>query len=307
MNRRLARLRREVEEVKEAYSRRNAEPKKAVREAESDGQDIAVLSKMLDTISASQPGGATQKLARNLGNSSKLLNSPGASQGTDSATYTVTYAPSYQQNHALAKAADFDGRLAILEKVLGLNISDLPTVSGGSVSKAILPTLVTLQRQIAVLSDSTPSSLDAISRRVRTLTHEAERLEESRKNAKTAQESLRAGGDSVAEEGEDAEQVAKINALFGTLSTIDSLAPLLPSLLDRLRSLRVIHADAATASKSLERVEKRQADMAGDIKKWTEGLEKVEEALEQGETVMEGNMKTVQGWVHELEAKMDKL
>lgn len=310
MERKLARLRREIEEVKEEYGRRNAE-KKDIEGADegANGQDITSLSKMLDGISANEGGAATSasaKLAKDLGTGIKANGPPQTSQGTEEpATYTVTYAPTYQQSHALAKAADFDGRLAILEKTLGLSSTTLPNANGQS---AILPTLDTLQRQISVLSESTPSSLDSISRRVRTLTQEADRLEESRKSAKAAQDALKAaGGGIVAEEGEDSEQVAKINALYGTLSTIENLAPLLPSLLDRLRSLRAIHADAATASESLERVEKRQVDMAADIKKWREGLGKVEEAMKAGETTMGGNMKVIEGWVKELEERMEKL
>jgi nuclear migration protein JNM1 len=298
--------------VKEEYGKRNAVKKDVAEEDPADGQDVASLSKMLDSISASQTKGAANvgsKLAKDLGTGIKANGPPQTSQGTEEpATYTVTYAPTYQQSHALAKAADFDVRLAMLEKVLGLHSTALPTPNSMESTKAILPTLDTLQRQVSVLSESTPSSLDSISRRVRTLTQEAERLEESRKAAKVAQDALRAaGGDVVSEEGEDSEQTAKINALYGTLSTIDNLAPLLPSLLDRLRSLRAIHADAATASESLKRVEKKQADMTGEIKKWREGLQKVEEAMNQGETVMSGNMKVVEGWVKELEAKMEKL
>jgi nuclear migration protein JNM1 len=309
LERKLARLRREIEEVKEEFGRRN-ENKKNIEGAEDAGeQDITSLSKMLDGISVAHGGTATStsaKLAKDLGTGIKANGPPQTSQGTEEpATYTVTYAPTYQQSHALAKAADFDGRLAMLEKVLGLGSTTLPSANGRS---AILPTLDTLQRQISVLSESTPSSLDSISRRVRTLTLEADKLEESRKSAKAAQDALKAaGGDIVAEEGEDSEQVAKINALYGTLSTIENLAPLLPSLLDRLRSLRAIHADAATTSQSLERVEKKQVDMAADIKKWSEGLEKVEEAMKAGETVMVGNMQVIEGWVKELEERMEKL
>ena len=311
MERKLARLRREIEEVKEEYGKRNAEKKDIVgADMGAEGQDISTLSKMLHGLSATQEGAAESagaKLAKDLGTAIKANGPPQTSQGTgEPATYTVTYAPTYQQSHALAKAADFDGRLAALEKMLGLGSNMLPTANG--VPNAILPTLDTLQRQISVLSDSTPSSLDSISRRVRTLTQEADRLEESRKSAKAAQDALKAaGGDVVAEDGEDSDQVAKINALYGTLSTIENLGPLLPSLLDRLRSLRAIHADAATASESLERVEKRQVDMAADIKKWREGLEKVEEAMKAGETTMGGNMKVIEGWVKELEQKMEKL
>jgi nuclear migration protein JNM1 len=313
LERKLARLKREIEEVKEEYGRRQAEKKDAVGEdAEDLGPDVMALSKILDGISV-VPGATTAtagaKFVKDLGTGIKANGPPQTSQGTgDPATYTVTYAPTYQQSHALAKAADFDGRLTLLEKALGISLPELSSLNGSPRTKAILPTLDTLQRQISVISESTPSSLDSISRRVRTLTQEAERLEESRKAAKTAQDVLRAaGGDVTSGEGEDSEQVAKINALYGTLSTIENLAPLLPSLLDRLRSLRAIHADAATASESLERTEKKQAEMALEIKKWREGLEKVEEAMKNGETVMSGNMKVVEGWVKDLEQKMERL
>lgn len=274
----------------------------------NDGDDIAALSKLLDGISVNQGDQNTSagaRLAKDLGTGIKANGPPQTSQGAgEPSTYTVTYAPTYQQSHALAKAADFDGRLALLEKVLGLN----STMDSTSSSTAVLPTLDILERQVSILTESTPSSLDSISRRVRTLTQEAEKLEESRKSAKVAQDSLRsAGGEIAPEDGENSEQISKINALYGTLPTIENLAPLLPSLLDRLRSLRAIHADAATASENLDRVEQRQAEMSSDIKKWREGLEKVEEAIKQGETVIGGNMKVVEGWVKDLEDKMSKL
>lgn len=266
---------------------------------------------MLDGMSIQKGASksASAKFAKDLGTGIKANGPPQTSQASgEPATYTITYAPTYQQSHALAKAADFDGRLALLEKALGISTAELPSLTANGIPKPILPTLDTLQRQISVISESTPSSLDSISRRVRALTQEAERLEDSRKAAKVAQDALRAaGGDIASEDGGDSEQVAKINALYGTLSTIENLAPLLPSLLDRLRSLRAIHADAATASDSLDRVERQQTEMAADIKKWREGLEKVEEALKQGETTMSGNMKAVEGWVKELEQKMEQL
>lgn len=310
LERKLARLKREIEEVKEEYGKRQAENKETDgKDGEDLGANVTALSRMLDGISTSQvsaPPSVAAKFAKDLGTGIKANGPPQTSQGKgDSATYTVTYAPTYQQSHALAKAADFDTRLALLEKALGINPTDLPT---SATPRAILPSLETLQRQISLITESSPSSLDSISRRVRALTQEAEKLEESRKAAKAAQDALRAaGGDVIAEEGEDSEQVAKINALYGTLSTIENLAPLLPPLLDRLRSLRAIHADAATASDGLTKVEERQSQMADEIKKWREGLEKVEAAMKQGETVMSGNMKVVEGWVKELEQKMEKV
>ena len=105
---------------------------------------------------------------------------------------------------------------------------------------------------------------------------------------------------------DDPEQVSKINALYGTLPTIESLSPLLPSLLDRLRSLRSVHADATAAYHSLTQVESRQEAMAEELRFWRAGLEKVEGVVEQAQKTMSGSMSAVEGWVTELEDRMQK-
>ncbi|KAI1420395.1 Dynamitin-domain-containing protein [Xylaria sp. FL1777] len=303
LEKKIARLKREIQEAKEEYGKQSGEP----RDTPSDDADLVTLSQALEELST-QP----EKVLGSRARPARAVREPNNSQedvsfsSTDKATYTVTYAPSYDQSHALAKAADFDWRLSLLEKAIGISSTATPDLEGYGLARAILPTLETLQNQIMTLSEASTSSLDSISRRVRTLTQEAEQLEKSRKAAKVAQEELSSAGGSTVE-ADDAEQIAKINALYGTLPTIESLTPLLPPLLDRLRSLRAIHADAATASDTLERIEKSQSEMASDIKQWREGLEKIEEAMSDGQTSMSGNMKVIEGWVKELEAKMAQL
>ena len=196
LERKLARLKREIQEVKEEYGRRQIGAKDTVNgEHDKDSKDIAALNMMLDEMSAGQNGtttSASAKLAKDLGTGITVNGPIQTSRGPeDKAIYTVTYAPTYQQSHALAKAADFDSRLSMLEKALGLTSTLMP---GSNAPKAVLPTITTLQQQIKSLSDSTPSSLDSISRRVRTLTQDAERLAESRRSAKAAQDALRAAG-----------------------------------------------------------------------------------------------------------------
>ena len=303
LERKIARLKREIQEAKEEYSRQRLE----TGDTRADDTELATLSQALEELST-QPEeaiGSRSRPTRPARTATKLQEDASLAP-VDNATYTVTYAPSYDQSHALAKAADFDWRLALLEKAIGISSTATPDLEGNGLPRAILPTLETLQNQIMTLSEASTSSLDSISRRVRTLTQEAEQLEKSRKAAKLAQEELSsAGGPAV--EADDAEQIAKIHALYGTLPTIESLTPLLPPLLDRLRSLRTIHADAATASDTLERIENSQSEMASDIQQWREGLEKIEEAMEEGEASMSGNMKVIEGWVKELEAKMAQL
>ncbi|GAP83351.1 putative dynactin subunit [Rosellinia necatrix] len=304
LERKIARLKREIQEVKEECGKQTAESGDTLSQHDTE---LATLSQALEELST-QPEEVFGPRAR----PTRSMRDPAKEQedvspaSVDNATYTVTYAPSYDQSHALAKAADFDWRLALLEKAIGISSAATPDLEGNSLPRAILPTLETLQNQIMTLSEASTSSLDSISRRVRTLTQEAEQLEKSRKAAKVAQEELSSAGGFVVDT-DDVEQVAKINALYGTLPTIESLTPLLPPLLDRLRSLRAIHADAATASDTLERIEKSQSEMASDIKQWRDGLEKIEEAMSEGQTSMSGNMKVVEGWVKELEAKMAQL
>ncbi|KAG7131027.1 hypothetical protein HYQ45_010326 [Verticillium longisporum] len=304
-------LQREIAEAKEEFGRKKAA---AATQPASDAQEqkLASLSQVIDEISRSiephagvapsqkppppppQPQAGTEAQPEGL-------------PATGTASYTITYAPTYEQSHALAKAADFDRRLVLLEKGIGIGSAALPEADTNGLPRAILPTLDALQRQIVTLSQASTSNLDAITRRVRTLTQEAHQLEKARQGAKAARESLGGGSPSSAEDAEDSEQTAKINALYGTLPTIESLAPLLPPLLDRLRSLRAVHADAASASEILERIEKQQADMTADMKQWREGLDKVEEAVREGGATMSGNMKVIEGWVKDLEGRVAKL
>ncbi|KAI0136733.1 Dynamitin-domain-containing protein [Xylariales sp. AK1849] len=303
LERKIARLKREIEEAKDEYGKQKATSSEATTVHE---EDFTSLSKALDDMSVA-PGGATNRVGAERSATGGPKQAGEVPNSADGATYTVTYAPDYEQSHALAKAAGFDRRLVLLEKAIGITSAAMPGLDGDRLPRAIVPTLDTLQKQLLTLSEASTSSLDSISRRVRELTKEAEQLEKSRKAAKAAQEALESSGVVTSEPSDDSEQTAKISALYGTLPAIENLAPLLPSLLDRLRSLRAIHADAATASETLERIEKSQTEMAGDIKQWREGLDKIEGAMEEGDESMDANMKVVEGWVKGLEAKMAKL
>ena len=238
-----------------------------------------------------------------------------AQQTTSSTTYTVTYVPTYQEEHTLSKVSDFDSRLTLIETALGFDAIPLPT-QNTSPAKAVLPALNTLDIELHTLSTSTDTSLDKLSGRVKQLTQDAQELEQARKAAKAAQEALSPSSEDFpllngpgrdSDALDDSEQRSKINALYGALPTIESLAPLLPSVLDRLRSLRSLHADAATASQTLAKLETRHGDTKQELQSWREGLEKVENAMKQGEETVKGNTETIESWVKELEERMRKL
>jgi len=304
--RRIARLKREIEEAKEEYGKQKATSPKTDAENAAQEDEIESLSKTLDEISRLDESSTPRSIPLPTSALGKEGHKSEASE--DFASYSVTYAPTYEQTHALAKAADFDHRLIVLERSLGVGSAAMPELDSNGLPRAIIPLLETLHMQVSTLSEASTASLDSISRRVRILSQEAENLEKNRRSAKAAHEALvQAGAAPEEASSEDSEQTAKINALYGTIPTIESLTPLLPPLLDRLRSLRMIHADAATASETLARLEQKQSEMASDVRQWREGLEKVESAMREGDAAMEKNMDVMSGWVKDIEGKMAKL
>ncbi|KAF3902654.1 hypothetical protein ABW20_dc0105598 [Dactylellina cionopaga] len=338
---RLARLRREMEELKDMIEEEKREKEEIRREQgipEGDEEDVEDpdddswerLAEVMEELMTAKGkgGGAEADLARKLANGLKVppITAPAlgdtkddASEPTQSsaimANYTVTYSPHFKKTHTLAKVAEFDSRITLLERLLGISatqsLASIPT------NFAIISSLETLTQQLTVLTNTSASSLDSATRRVKTLTTDAEKLTEARKAAKAALESRRAAGEEEAAisgtvpEGPsylaDAENEAKVNALYGTLDTIDRLSPLLPAVLDRLRSLRSVHGEAARSVQTLQSVEKRQEEMQIEIKKWKEALEKVEAAVGENEKTVGGNMQQVEQWVRALEEKVQQL
>ncbi|KAI4203205.1 MAG: hypothetical protein LQ350_002081 [Teloschistes chrysophthalmus] len=322
LERKLARLRLEVAEVKEAFQKKSKEtsvPKIAV--GEQPVQALDALTRVLDSIERPERSGqrdASSRLANRLSAPSASsqvqaqhthagvpVRNEGDSTGTEGDS-------SYDANHTMSKVSDFDKRLRLLEAALGMDALPFPS-QDGTTTQSVLPTLDSLDRRVSSIS-ITDSSLDKISRQVRQMTQDTEKLTEARKAAvaenKSSMERKRMSatrtGSRAAEEIEQPDQTSKINALYGTLSTIESLSPLLPSVLDRLRSLRTIHADAALASENLMKVESRQAAMTEELEEWRKGLEKVESSMKTGEASMKENMDVVDKWVKDLETRLQK-
>jgi len=201
--------------------------------------------------------------------------------------------------------ADFDARLSVLEKSLGL-----ASLDGGAPETPLLPSLALLDRQFgALMNASSLASLEAASARIRKLKEEAEQLSQpsSDSTAQPQSSGTTTPTSETAQHGMSPVDVEKLRALHNLLPTLQSLSPTVPALLDRLRSLHTLHAGAANAAGELEDVEKSQADFDKELKEWRQGLEKVENAIRQADEANGRNGKFVQSWVKEVEERMSKL
>ena len=345
LERKLARLRRETEELKDDLQKRRKLKEEQGTTEEAGGQEnvdegVLELSRALDSLHASSRStvdalSAEEVLAQRIstGVPSSDLKAPETS--AQSSVQQMPAAPS----GILSNAAAFEARLALLEAALGIPntaISISPDDPSNNESQAVLPTMNHLSSQLSTListlttpatSASTPTSaplssttphIEALSARIRKLTQDAEALTAARCRAAKASRAAPVtvniddgDGDplSTASESDAAstEQIAKIHALYATLPTINSLHPLLPSVLERLRSLRAIHAGAAEASEDLNALEQRQAEMKREIEQWREGLKVMEDKMKEGEEKMKGNMEVMGPWIKELEGRLAKL
>lgn len=325
--RRLARLKREVAEVKEILERQKISITSGKEFSDRSSQDtlelIDSLSHILDGVDNFAIDGfrgsayrMSQGLSERHENEHKPAEDISTAQPTRDKVSSTDLTLGPQQSHILSKVSDFDKRLAMVEAALGFESISTPIQDEGTLL-AVIPTLNELERQVTTISKSNGSSLDKIGQKIRQLTQEAEKLHEARKSIDALDSASRSaisipdeatpGNSQKSAEVQDIRLNSKINALHGTIGTIESLAPLLPSVLDRLRSLRAIHANAALANDTLLRAETRQATMAQDIKEWREALEKVEKAFEQGATTMKENTRVVEDWIHDLETRIGKL
>lgn len=290
LQRKVARLNREMQEVQNELDKRKSEANGTQVHAEDEdvAAQLAQLSTALDGMRQSQS--AQARLSKQL-----AISTPAKTDAVTIPESTrlegVTRETSDTQ--ALNKVAEFDARLALLERQLGITSLDTPEAATvNSTFTPIIPTLSLLDRQLALLtSSSSQSHIDTLAQKL-----------QQQQQATPANTTTDTNHDS-----QSPEDMAKLRALYALLPTLTSLSPTLPPLLTRLRSLRTLHANAVTASQTLDEVEQRQDEADKEIREWRDGLKKVEEAVVRAESGMLENSAAVEAWVKELEERVKKL
>jgi nuclear migration protein JNM1 len=216
-------------------------------------------------------------------------------------------AENYKASEQTGKGvAEFDARLTMLEKSLGLSSLD-----GGAPEAPLLPSLALLDRQFgALMTASSITSLEAASGRIKKLKEEADQLSSATGDAPAKPQqngTSTPDSENAAQSGLSASDIEKLRSLHNLLPTLQSLSPTVPALLDRLRSLHTLHVGAANAASELEDLERRQDDFEKEITEWREGLDRVERAVRDADVTNGKNGKIVRGWVDDIEGRMSKL
>lgn len=343
---RVARLRREVEEVRVAAEEKGEADRVADGAGTGAGAGVEELSRVLKELSTRserprkgappQPNGAH-----------KTAHADASQPPPSTSPAPITQEPQHLQG-TLARAATLESRLTQLETALGLPQIPFSSSASASPPKPLLTTVSLLEAQLGILSQTfSPSSshsasasaaspstaannsLERISSNLQRLTREAQALETSRQKATQAlreKQTLQqqqaqpsrsrptsSFSTSIAAPGVDpdtglqAEQVKRIEKLHDALPTVESLAPLLPAVLERLKSLRRIHADAGAVWEGFREVERRQGECWEELRKWRGAVERFEGAVSEGESRSKENGRVVEDWVKGLEERVGQL
>ncbi|KAJ5522301.1 hypothetical protein N7527_006416 [Penicillium freii] len=221
LERRLARLRREVEDLKVEMANKtdgketgNGSQGAAAAEksGENLGDGVAELSRALDNLHASRGAASSSHsaaalLSQKLGSEARSATDAKTQSSADvSKAVSTVPAPAASSAGILSHAAAFDSRLALLESSIGISSASNPFIADGineSTSHPVLPALDQLTSRLSALTGllvgTNPTSatpgvanaapgmttphLEALSTRVRKLTTDAEALTAARRKA----------------------------------------------------------------------------------------------------------------------------
>ncbi|KAL5000577.1 Dynamitin-domain-containing protein [Aspergillus recurvatus] len=289
--RKLARLQREVEELKDEMAASQKAPTSESGDISGETKDtledsVEKLSQALDNLyassrGASQPHSAAalifQKLAATP--STQVSESSACQSKTAASTETEITAPAAILSHA----ASFDTRLALIESTMGISTSSNPFISEGSSEPQLRPVLPALDHLTSRLSTLmtllvgptpihavpttsaaaastivTTPHLEMLSARVRKITADAETLASARKraldSAKAAHSSRhRTASDfSPIEPEQAAQRDEQATKIQALYATLPTIQSLHPILPSVLERLRSLRAIHAGAAQAAE-------------------------------------------------------
>ena len=209
----------------------------------------------------------------------------GESNSNSSSSSTLTYELYHNVDTVRVREAeamnDLELRVASLEKLLVQKDEDEDRKSTSTILSAIRK----MENQMELLR---PQTLDALSRRMKTIASEYESFSRRMSRARSKN-----GGVS------NPIRAKKLATALEKIDSYDKISASIPSLVKRLKTLRALHEESATFSNRLSAIEKRQ-DRA------LEDLDRSEKLVSELEVAMRENMKTIAKNIEVLDGRIDK-
>ncbi|SPO28891.1 uncharacterized protein UTRI_05067_B [Ustilago trichophora] len=204
-----------------------------------------------------------------------------------------------------ADMVTLEARLTELESTLGLQQALLD--ESAPVPRPVLSTLSRLEHQLSLLSQ--PRHLDAISRRVKVLVTEMDRVHDVRRKLTDAPIASNTDSSSTSTSTSTLTpaEITKLQHLFEVSTRLEPLLPLLPGVLTRLQTLSELHSSAAHFGSSLDEIEQGREAMLQQEQELDQLLRKMEVNMEQNRNKVEANLVSLQERIEDVAARLERV
>ncbi|EIW82699.1 hypothetical protein CONPUDRAFT_120792 [Coniophora puteana RWD-64-598 SS2] len=200
---------------------------------------------------------------------------------------------------------EMDRRVGELEKLVGSASATLDEST--PLTPPLLPLVNRLSSQLTLLTQ--PRHIDSISRRLKLLLSELERVS-------AAQTQRRQQGGSAGSGNQQSSSQSQTAAVPGTplhdtllplLTRLGPALPHIPHILTRLRTLSALHAGAAEFQGTLSSLEEEQRRTREALEALRSAVESVEGSIDANRATVAGNVKGLDGRVDTLLARLEEL
>jgi len=210
--------------------------------------------------------------------------------------------------------AEMDRRVGELEKIVGSTTTALDELS--PLPPPLLPMLTRLNSQITLLTQ--PRHLDSISRRLKLLLSDLERVSSANAQQHGAQRRQGAHPHGLsASSGLPHPSAGPAAATPASGTTADQLTPILtrlmpllphiPHILTRLRTLSQLHTQAAGFQTTLDGLEEEQRKVHAALGELERALQGVESSVKDNEDVVKTNVKEIEDRVESVSRRIEEL
>uniref|UniRef100_A0A060T3T4 ARAD1C39512p n=1 Tax=Blastobotrys adeninivorans TaxID=409370 RepID=A0A060T3T4_BLAAD len=273
LNARIARLKREVEEVSR------------LKETQQQAAEIDNLRNVLDSFSTKNDKTKNQFYS-DLGSQSSEGD---RSQMKPTLATTTSFTPG--TDLYTSRLIEADQRIAQLERIIGT----------GKVESPLVLSLQECQQKLMLLTGS-QKGLGAATSAIQQVTASLEQL-------RTVHQQL---SQSMAY-AKDIDlppqlvEVRKVDQLYEKLPALESQASLVPLILSRIKSLQAIHADARDAIDAIRDIDNTVQTLKTGMSEWMETLKSIETKIQDHINLSKKNQEQVEAWVKNVESRIANL
>ncbi|TIB98773.1 hypothetical protein E3Q17_02875 [Wallemia mellicola] len=200
---------------------------------------------------------------------------------------------------------DLDRRIKSLEKSIG---TDTLMQSTERFPVPLVNTIQKLEQQMSLLTQ--PRHLDAISRRLKLLNSELEKVNESKSRLSNDNNREITETDDGSQQGSTGMNMVtqnKVDKLFNSLERIEPLIPLTPHVLDRLTTLSEVHRKASNSVSDIDELKLQTMNISNNIKTLNDATSTLSQSLEENDKLVKSNVDNVMMRIEEISSRLASL